>query len=377
MKKQQQKTMKRIGVMPTALAMAISSVAATQAFAETPNHKFGVYLRSDLVMNSNDNDADTNDDGDSTRFQINSIRMNWAGDLNDKTSYRVRYRLHKSADVSEKDNTPSALDYAYLDRKVSDTVKIRAGKHFLPASGGREGDYSGLDVYLYSMAGDNVLAYETGVTGMFDVAGQSLSLSVFNGAGETNQSGLGYGVGYYGDFANGMVQPIASYYVVNSTEQEAVTDVLDDPTTSKDESVIGSAEKDAQTNAYLSAGVRVNFAPAHVEVDYINIVSGAFVDGAEDQAITSIVAKAGADLMGGSVKPQLKFESSKIENAAYVDGADLDRTGISAAVEYYPEPEWRVHAAYTTYTDAPDADGAEDIKTDQIILGFSFIFTNG
>lgn len=366
MKKQQQKTMKRIGVMPTALAMAISSVAATQAFAETPNHNFGLYLRSDLVQTSPDG-ADT----DPVGFQTSEVRMNFAGDLNEKTSYRIRFRLNKDTEEGSQgddiDNSSDSLRYAYLTRKVSDTVKVRAGKHFAPASGGREGDYSGLDVYHYSLAGNKVLAYKTGVSGYFDVAGQSLSVSVFNGDGteEQDSGGLAYGVGYYGDFAGGMVQPIASYYVSNSSDHAAVAD---DPATFADET---KAEEEAATDTFLSAGVRVNFAPAHVELDYLAVTQGGHGDGADDTEISSIVLKVGADLMGGKIKPQVKYSTSESETGS----AKEEQDAFAVALEYYPEPEWRVHAAYISES---NTDVNDDETTDnQMLVGFSFAFTNG
>lgn len=400
---------------PTKLAIALVSAVAVQAFADDyPKHSFGLYWRSDLQINSSDDKADKNDEEDSMKFANNTTRLNFTGPLDDMTSYRVRFRLGRTGDASNDiENHSSQVDYAYIDRKIMGDHKIRMGKFFFHGSGGREGDYAGQDVYLYSLAGQATTAYRLGVGFMPSIAGQNFVLSVVNGAdlGEKNHSQLGYGAAWWGNIADGMVQPIVSYAMLNSTEQKCNQKAIDDANSLKTVYEVGNAAvtkkiaeaskascysktvgykyKKSATDTYYAIGARVNLDMAMFEADYIGVEKGARVDTDKDYKANSIVLLAQAKLMDNMFRPHIKYEMSELKDpktkALTTDDMDKDRTAYTVALEYYPNGgkkgrvDWRVHAAYTEYKDDYNKRNTslKDETVSQFLLGFSANFTNG
>jgi hypothetical protein len=378
MSKTQKATFAKPSSLPTKLAIALSAVVATQAFAaEYPNHQFGLYYRADLLLNSSDDDTDAkvdkNDELKSKHFSANTIRLNFAGDLTDATSYRVRYRPNRAGDNSDKDKFGSNLDYAYLTHNVNDNFAVRAGKFFWTGRCGREGDYNGQDVYVYSATCNNGgTDYKTGVGFMPMFNGQTLVLSVVNGdESEANHSEFSYGIAYYGDFADGMVKPIAYWSSEASTEQKDAT---------------GTKTAEGVNNTEYGIGTRVDFGMAFVEADYLfaEVKDRALVNETDDE-YTSLVLAARFMLMNGALQPHLKYIMDEFDDGVSnkASTTSYDRTAYNLALEYYPEMykekgvDWRVHLAYTATEKDFDQTAKDKIKDSQVILGFSFNFTNG
>lgn len=381
MRKTRKAPFAKLSSAPTKLAIALSTVVAAQALAEGyPNHQFGAYYRMDLQVNStnpSDEDingtVDQNEDGTNTKFTNNTLRLNFAGDLTDMTSYRFRFRPGRAADDTDIDGFNGAVDYAYLTHEVSDNFAVRGGKFFWLGHCGREGDYNGQDVYLFSSACDGP-DYKTGFGLMPMFGGHTFVLSVVNGSDETedNHANVGFGISWYGDFG-GTVMPIAYYGTQPNTEQK-------NPTTG-----VTLATGEATTDTYMGGGVRVDFGLGFVEADYIDkTVEGRATNNATDEKTTSYAFAARARLMNGSLQPHVKYTIDQFDDDDSNDATtdSWDRQAYSVALEYYPEMykengvDWRVHLVYTNKDYTFDRDNKDDFTETQILFGFAFNFTN-
>lgn len=379
MSKTRKATFAKPSSLPTKLAIALSAVAVTPAFAaDYPNHQFGLDLRTDLVFNDSDEKPNKNKEKKSSHFKTKAIRLNFQGDLTDQTAYRVRYRLNKETDpkaggATDKDDVPDAVDYAYLTHKVNDSFSVRGGKFFWLGNCGREGDYAGQDNYLYS-DGCGGIDFRTGVGLMPTFAGQSFVLSVVNGdESEANHANFGYGLTWYGDIAGGMIQPIVSYGLLPNTERK--------------DNATGVKNADSTTNTHVAIGTRINFGSAFVEADYLLIEEPDRKENGvdeKDDETSSIVLAARVKLMDDAFQPHIKYIMDEfddgISNKATTES--YDRTGWALALEYYPDMykdkgvNWRVHAAYWQTEKDFEMTGADKIKDSQFLVGFSWGFTN-
>ena len=363
--------MKKFTFTRSVLFSTIALVSA-QSFAESgfPNHQVGLYMRADAQANQSDNSADINGDEDSNRFQFNYLRLNFKGQLNDKTSYRIRYRLDKSLDAGNGiDSTGPGVNYAYIDRTVTDNLKVRVGKQYFAGVCGREGDYSGQDVYKYSLTCDVNPFYRTGVALMPSFNGQSFVFSAVNTGDETsNQDDFGYAATWYGNLAEGMFEPIVSYVYFPRTEQKAAG---------------GAITAKSSADSYFTVGTRFTKDIVQLEADYMRADIESRI-GEEDQSYDTLALQARLFMMGGKLQPLVKFETSSS------DGGDvntddnfkpLDRNAYTVALEYYPDRgkdgvnNFRVHAAYWKSTDDFKNSAKKDLDTSQLLLGFSLNFT--
>lgn len=383
-------------MLPTRLAVALSSVIAVQAMAaDYPNHQFGLYMRADLQMNDSDDKSDLkvdkNDDKRSKKFSLSSLKVNFSGDLTDQTAYRVRWKPGSTvfskeqikSFLSEKqipdiDGLPGKIDYAYITHKFNDSFSLRAGKFFWTARCGREGDYNGEDVYLYSGTCDNtgVGNYKLGVGLMPSFAGQDFIISVANGDDtQENHSNFSYAVSWYGHLWNDMIQPIAYYGTNAKTEQY-------DSTRPGSQTFIKTSE--SVTDTEWGIGTRVMIRDmAFVEADYIRFdQKDAAVTGATDDEFTSIVLAARLMLMDKAIQPHVKYFMDTFDDGTSNDQTSFDGTGWALALEYYPEMykdkgvNWRFHLAYQQNEKDFKFSGRDKIKTSQFLLGMSFGFTN-
>ncbi|MEZ0390932.1 MAG: porin, partial [Pseudobdellovibrionaceae bacterium] len=90
---------------------------------------------------------------DNQRFALTSLRLDSKGNLNEQTSFRLRFRLNKgSLNVSEaQDNLNNSIDYAYIQHNWMENLGFQIGK-FGTDIGGIEGMTNSADLYLKSQA---------------------------------------------------------------------------------------------------------------------------------------------------------------------------------------------------------------------------------
>ena len=336
-------------------AVALLSTSAFAADTTYPTFKFGLIMRGDLVQNSSDS---TGKNVATKNFSVGNVRINLSGMLDENTDYRVRYRLSKDSTGTgtNTDHVTSSTDYAYITHKLDADTKVRLGKFFATGVSGREGDYGGQDVYLYSLVGDNTSAYETGAGVYHNIGDQQIVLSVFNATNKAadNQNSLGAGISWYGNLSNGMVKPIAGF-------------------------AYKSGVNGGDATTYYGAGARVTQGNMYVEGDLLGMKVGNGSGYADDQTMTSLVLNARMMLMGGKVQPIAKvfFDKSKQDSSK---ANQYKRQGISLAAEYYPNHggngvDWRVHVAVNHVHKKFDDSGYAPKENDTTLLtGFDFAF---
>ena len=326
-----------------------------------PNHSFGLYMRTDIEKNSTD--GDINDEGDALKIRSSYLRLNFKGSISEKTSYRVRYRLDKTLDPgSNIDGTGVGVNYAYLDHLLTDNLKVRFGKQYFAGVCGREGDYSGADVYRYSLTCDINPFYREGLALIPKYGDQSFVFSVVNPGSETNQSTLGFGASWYGSLMGGALKPIFSYVSMPSTEQK---------------NAAGAVTLQDGTNTYVATGAQYKGNNFSVDLDYMTASLDDRTGAGADQDYDSTVLN-GRILTNTKLQPIFKYEKSNFDAGG---NTGMDRDAYTLGVEYFPNKgrkgvNWRTHAVFTSATDSFD-DGRSDIDNNKFIVGFSLAFTGG
>lgn len=120
-----------------------------------------------------------NDDGlDELSFKGQTIKLWIVGEIIPGVRYRVRQRLNKPQ-TPLREGYSAATDQAW--------IALDAGKHFTFTIGKQsvqfgtfEYDYNPADIYLGTMAFNDLDAYKTGVDAAYKFAGQTLHLQVVN-----------------------------------------------------------------------------------------------------------------------------------------------------------------------------------------------------
>jgi hypothetical protein len=358
------------------IAIGAQSMSAEELKLKAP--KVGVEFRVDLVSNSSDldSDEDRNDDSNSTEFVIERVTLNVDGELNDKTSYSSTIHLNKSFESENQINKSSeAIETLYIKRELIKGLDVKAGKLFVLA-GSYENDYNPIDQYHYSeMFNALPSAYEVGAELDYTVAGQTFGVQLLNNSfNQGNQDTLNFNAAWYGDFANGMVQPLVTYGVYPSTKQEE--DVTEG---SENERIDGQIieETESYTVSQLGVGARVNVSNFQLEAEYGSLVqpeydiekTGQKTEEVKEQESTLIALQGRYN--AGMFQPFVKYTMDDIDE----DGDDLtDFTGLSAGVEVFPETaeNFRFHAVYVSKTEDPEE--GDEVTRNQLNLGVSARF---
>jgi len=200
----------------------------------------------------------------STRFNLQTLRLDYKGALSDATSFRLRYRFNNpsskvnastaAASYRLADSASSSLDFAYVEQKMMDNLSLQIGK-FNTDIGGIEGLTSGADLYFTSQAyGDqSPLRYATGAKLIYKMADQEVDLMSTNqetdavaapagsAAATFSQNHETVGIVYKGSFMDKTLMPVVSWH--NDKAQAS--------------SLNG---RDMEFNFY-SAGLKYDFAP--------------------------------------------------------------------------------------------------------------------
>ncbi|MBF0315270.1 MAG: hypothetical protein HQK50_13210 [Oligoflexia bacterium] len=332
--------------VPTATVTAAATPTTT-----TPNSilpKIKMDWRFDLIKEQNQASTrgvglketeKANDEGKDIRFTIPYIRFDLSGKFNDYTSYRLKFRLNKSTGLSipNVDDTGEALDYAYVDQKITKDLSVRIGKQVL-YHGGWESFPSSRDSYSYSLA--SFSAYRTGVGAFYKLFDkQKFNLQVTNnGHGEYNQQRLLYGGGYEGYFFDGLVAPIISYHVDPRTAQKS-----GGSTPGKDRTVLDS-DWIATKTEYFAIGNRSNFMNFTLDIDYLLNRFGSQDKSKNDSDDSSYVSTLAYQYE--SFRPQVKFAYSRDEE----NGVKYaNRYDWHTVLEFSPDPkaDLRYHVGWS------------------------------
>lgn len=293
---------------------------------------------------------------DFTKFYFKTGRLDYAGKLNDETSFRVRWAFNKSQVPQLRDSLPAGVEYASITRKLSDDFSFTFGK-MGSEIGGFEGLTSGADLYLLSEAysrkngnnsniagffGTSDMLYLTGAKATYAFAGQSISLATYDAetdvpstAGPLAQNYGVNGLVYRGAFMEKTLQFIASYHESKASEDDK--------------------------NSWYAVGVKWDSAPITASVDYVVTQAKTAAD---DDKIASIIGKLAYTGMEQWI-PRFEVTSSEVDQAGVTD----KYMGYGLIAEYVPKKEetFRYHVAVNQVTEMPDT--GDDITRTEVIVG--------
>ena len=290
---------------------------------------------------------------DHFRFLLQTARMDFRGNLTDRTYFRSRVRLNDtSATRNQRDFATNMLEIAYVSMEASDHLRLSFGK--VPTEiGGNEGQTSTPDLYLTSILhqSTSVERFATGVKLSADFEKASLTLLSVNQpsdapAGATSstfeQNRTMWGALLKGQFSP-LLQPQIGIY--RAPRQNGNSDRQDD---------------------YLNVGFKSEMDSWVLEYDFFNV---SYVD----RTVTKITDSLETHLVNFSYKwgawtPRFKLDWTKehlAEASTVRDGEVFRQDGYQFALEYQPveKKNYRYHVAYLYRERRPEATKAQIIQT--------------
>lgn len=112
-------------------------------------------------------------------FRGNTVKLWFVGEIVPGFRYRIRHRINTPQNPLYRDNYSSATDQAYFEIDAGKRWTFRIGKQAVQF-GTFEFDYNAADLYLYTMAYNDLDAYKTGVNVAYNAGGQTLNFQVVN-----------------------------------------------------------------------------------------------------------------------------------------------------------------------------------------------------
>lgn len=268
-------------------------------------------------------------------FRGQTFKIWLVGEIIPGIRYRVRHRLNKPQ-TPLREGYSGATDQAWLAFDIGQKWTITAGKQSVQF-GTFEYDYNPADIYLPTMAFDDLDAYKTGVNVAYKFAGQTLNLQVVNSdapqfaSDDYKNKALAFNALWEGSLMNGMLKTRWGYGAFQHDKKKFYN--------------------------WLTAGTQVNIGKFTTELDYYfgnrNMDYGSVVGNEELGA---------RYVRDQSVSLNLKYDFGKWKpfvkgtwNQRYDKGFDssaYQSTGIQAVVEYYPftnslVKDLRFHAMYS------------------------------
>lgn len=296
-------------------------------------------------------DSDTlkfEDDKEQTRlgFRLDRGNINAKGQPGESLRYRLRLNLDANLDDSNyADGTLSNLEYFFIEYRVGTDLNLKIGKQFV-LQGGREGMNNGLDVYQYSIQGERIqdlYGVGLGLIHEFRFRGNEVPQYVViqfvnqpEGNGKSDQN-LAYNVAWYGVLGSGLLEPTLQVGFFPKKSEKPV-----DPC---------SDLKCLIPEQLISAGTRLNFGTAYLDLDLIH---GSYYGISpakqliEREAIT-VAIEYRVDPKSKPVQSPLPFVKWTYDmvSESRLNSAFLDyRNEISAGIEVYPtaDDRLRIHA---------------------------------
>ncbi len=353
----------------------ISNICAN---ASTPAFKF--QFKGALEQyNSNDKTdttADANDENRSRRFRWSYARIGMTGKIDENLSYKVKMRLNGNmtginGNGTNPDNMGSWVDYAYIDNKISDKVKLRIGKQKVK-HGAWEGTYSGMDLY----GAISAVRQNSGEGGYIDgYFASGLGLHYINDYGlieiqiadpdnhqpdQPNSQGFLTGIRWEGSFRNNTLNPILTYHQFEKTKQVDSS---------------GSTTEKATVDATSGVGIQYKVNGLKAELDFIQFVAPSNdPTGAQKENKTESYSLR-ISKWSGDLHPILKMVSNNYDgDDSSTATKSFASTAYSLVLEYYPYYEHRYKLNYHIGIDSETKDyddaSIETVTEGKVYLGF-------
>ncbi|MDL2214958.1 OprO/OprP family phosphate-selective porin [Dysgonomonas sp. OttesenSCG-928-M03] len=275
-----------------------------------------------------------NGDVDELSFRGQTVKIWLVGEIIPGIRYRVRHRLNKPQSPL-REGYSAATDQAWLAFDIGKKWTITAGKQSVQF-GTFEYDYNPADIYVATMAFDDLDAYKTGVNVAYKFAGQVLNLQVVNSdapqfaSEKYKNKALAVNVLWEGNLFDGMIKTRWGYGAFQH-------------------------EKSKFYN-WLTAGTQLNLGNFTTELDYYlgnrDMDYGYMVD--NDELGSRYVRDQSVSLNlkydFGRWKPFVKGTWNQRHDKNYGSNAYQSK-GIQAVVEFYPftnklVKDLRFHAMY-------------------------------
>lgn len=347
------------------MTFLLTAIVNSTALAELGPAKIQLELRSEFVKESSNDESSINEENkedEDMRFSVYYARISIRGKLNDELSYHFKLRLNESF-TAKNDGLPDAVDYAYIDHKVSDFFKIRMGKQYIN-QGGWEGTYSSKNLYGIKKSNSENLQefsdgrYRTGLGFLFNYGPHQFNLQLANNSfEEENAAAFIVGTQVIGSYMDGTLRPIFTYAKDTRTAQ--------DPN--------GSAMKDLKASTIISMGVglQYNRDSLKVELDYLTMEDEqkdrATNAADDDEKLKSTVLRTSYKI--GKWTPIIKYVMDKHDIA----GEDYSKTtSYTLAAEFKPWMNQSFHYFLSSSSAKVDYDKTykNDITYSDIKLGF-------
>ncbi len=288
--------------------------------------------------------------------------MDYQGKALEDLSFRVRLSFVKAGTTQAPEGAQQALEYAYLNHKMSDFFSLTIGK-FNTEFGGFEGAANGADLYLtseyYTRTGPNGalaanvlgtkdLLYMTGVKATFSFEGQQVHLMGTNEASDGTSAGPTgtqnsqlYGIDWKGAFLEKALNFNLSYHTMAGPTKD-------------------------DKHQFVAAGVMWNSSPVMASVEYLSTEFKSDAAGKTDSlhSIVGKIAYTGMDQW----TPRVEVIST--EEKLEIAGAGTNKyMGFGVVAEYkpYTDTNFRYHIAYSNVKETPEA--GDDITKQEVVLG--------
>jgi len=306
----------------------------------------------------------SNGDLDNLTFHGQTIKLWIVGEIVPGVRYRVRQRLNKPQ-TPLREGYSGATDQAW--------IALDAGKHWTFTIGKQsvqfgtfEYDYNPADIYLGTMAFDDLDAYKTGVDVAYKVAKQTFHLQFVNSdatqfaSEEYQNKALAMNLMWEGDLFNGLLKTRWGYGAFQHSKKKIYN--------------------------WLTAGTQLNIGSFTTELDYYfgprNMDYGYMVE--QDDLGSRYVRDQSASLnLKYSFKkwhPFIKGTWNQRHDKDFGSNA-YESAGVQAVVEFYPFTnvyikDLRFHAAYAyAHTDFQgEFSGLKDKDTHMLLIGTRWLF---
>ncbi len=326
-------------------------------------------------------------------FSSNILRLNAVATFSENLLFRMRYRFSTSQETTSKNRDLSFqnVDFFYVDHKT-EWFTARIGKSSQADSLGREFYVSGTDypttsfnsfsgstgytssnTAVYNAVKNDADLYRVGATLMFNqVPNSTISVAAFNpqksttysdtasATNDSQNSKLGLGFYYNGNFMEKMLQPTLGYTMFGVAPE---TDTV-------------AANTVSGTHKLMSAGLRSEVAGVVVDLDwkqYKKANVAVTTAASNEEKTTSIYANVA--YTWDNLTPFVNFISDKY-NVAVTDTTDYKRTALTAGLMIKPmkDMNFRYHVSYTNDVKKIDAaaTGDKKISGNQIAAGIKF-----
>lgn len=245
------------------------------------------------------------------------------------------------------------IDTAFITKSFGPGFTATIGKQAI-LTGGRENDWSDVDMYATSAFKDAINSNLIGATLGYTVAEQTLYVQYLEGTTTTLTDKKVVGAAWYGNLMNNMINPIVSYHKEGT-------------------------DRAGQYDISMSAGLQFNMDAFLVEADYLTRNNEAVV-GTTDSEIKSMVAHVRYN--HENFRPFVKYIKDDGEGMTTVAGgltlggttAEQERTAYEVGLEYTPNKDeaMRYHVVYNMAETENSSGAAYKNETSTIFAGLKW-----